>query len=227
MSVPKNWTGKKQGLLTFLRPTEEKDKKGYIIWEAQCDCGKKIFAAPNRGGKSCRCMVEKDWTGLKNRRLTFIRPTDKRTKASNIIWEALCDCGTTCYVRPSVNRGATKSCGCLKKETAKELQKRMSQQNRKYTPIISAARRRWQSCYKDIDFDTFYTMSQLPCDYCGIPPHRTTNGFTSNGLDRLDSTKGHTIDNVVPCCADCNWMKSNRTRENFLAHIRRISTHSI
>jgi len=34
------------------------------------------------------------------------------------------------------------------------------------------------------------------CYYCKRSP--------SNGLDRRDSTKGHTVCNVVPCCESCN-----------------------
>lgn len=39
-----------------------------------------------------------------------------------------------------------------------------------------------------------------PCSYCGtteIPP----------SLDRIDNDKGHTLDNVVPCCARCNYIR--------------------
>lgn len=38
-------------------------------------------------------------------------------------------------------------------------------------------------------------MSQ-PCYYCRAP--------ASAGLDRRDNNKGHSIDNVVPCCEKCN-----------------------
>lgn len=34
------------------------------------------------------------------------------------------------------------------------------------------------------------------CHYCEVLP--------SGGLDRIDNTKGHIIDNVVPCCVKCN-----------------------
>jgi hypothetical protein len=39
-------------------------------------------------------------------------------------------------------------------------------------------------------------MMQEPCYYCGIPD--------SCGLDRRDNTRGHSKDNVVPCCEKCN-----------------------
>jgi hypothetical protein len=40
-----------------------------------------------------------------------------------------------------------------------------------------------------------------PCIYCG------TNDFI--GCDRIDNNKGHTIDNVVPCCFVCNAARNN------------------
>lgn len=39
------------------------------------------------------------------------------------------------------------------------------------------------------------------CYYCG-DTHRL-------GLDRIDNSKGHTKDNVVICCYDCNVARSN------------------
>jgi hypothetical protein len=59
---PKDLTGLRIGTLTVLRFTGDKDKWGYYLWEAQCDCGNKIIRAscrfldtyqPNR---SCGCM---------------------------------------------------------------------------------------------------------------------------------------------------------------------------
>ena len=42
------------------------------------------------------------------------------------------------------------------------------------------------------------------CTYCGLSLPET-----GTSLDRKDSSKGYTIDNVVPCCTNCNTVKSN------------------
>lgn len=38
------------------------------------------------------------------------------------------------------------------------------------------------------------------CEYCG--------GTDMIGADRIDNTKGHSIDNIVPCCYRCNVIKN-------------------
>lgn len=48
--------------------------------------------------------------------------------------------------------------------------------------------------------DMIKTMNQ-PCIYCG--------DINKIGCDRIDNSKGHTIDNVVPCCVDCNKARSD------------------
>lgn len=47
-------------------------------------------------------------------------------------------------------------------------------------------------------------LAENKCHYCrGVLPE------TAYGLDRKDSTKGYTLDNVVPCCKNCNSMKNH------------------
>lgn len=178
----------------------------------------------------------KDWTGQKYGKLTFVRPTGTTDSSRHAIWELICDCGNThiasCH---NVKKGSVSSCGC-----------KNGQNTRKYTPIETTARHVWHGAYKDCDFDTFYTMSQLPCFYCGRAPFKTFNlgvtkrkhgipvseiqikegGFTYNGLDRIDSSKGHTIGNIVPCCWTCNHSKGSMTLEEFILHIERMYAHT-
>lgn len=51
------------------------------------------------------------------------------------------------------------------------------------------------------------------CLYCG----KASSGAHTNGIDRVDNTKGYTVDNVVPCCSKCNYMKRDMTQEEFAA----------
>lgn len=55
-------------------------------------------------------------------------------------------------------------------------------------------------CDIDIDWMIENIMTK-PCYYCG-DTHRI-------GCDRIDNSKGHTKDNVIPCCYDCNCARNN------------------
>lgn len=49
----------------------------------------------------------------------------------------------------------------------------------------------------DEQFSTFW---QKPCNYCG-------DKIETLGVDRVDSSKGYSLDNVVSCCEVCNRVK--------------------
>lgn len=77
--------------------------------------------------------------------------------------------------------------------------------------------------------EQFNTLVNSNCYYCGSSPEsRTSNKYTvvANGIDRIDSNNGYTIDNCVPCCTKCNYMKLNYTTKDFLSHIEKIYNHS-
>jgi hypothetical protein len=180
----------------------------------------------------------KDWTNQKYGKLTFLKPTNKLANGGSVIWKAKCDCGSICFLLPAdAKRGSRKSCGCLPPNAD-------GGNSRIYEPRISSARAIKNNAYKDCDFDIFYTLSQMPCHYCGRPPHRTYNlssskttrykiserqkldgYFTYNGLDRIDSNKGHTKDNIVPCCSTCNYMKRIMGYVEFLSHVELMHNH--
>jgi hypothetical protein len=186
--------------------------------------------------------MKKDWSNQKFGKLTLLTISDQKQRRK-YFWNAICDCGKQCLVIPgNCAAGKTLSCGCLQKEIAAKTGKN----NRQYDPIVSSARNIWRNVYSDgnIDFDTFYCISQKPCHYCGDLPYRIYNignsktkagkrsdmqkekgNFIYNGLDRLDNTKPHNIDNVVPCCSKCNSAKMEMSFDEFIFHIEKIWKH--
>ena len=61
--------------------------------------------------------AKRDLTGQKFGRLLVLNETSKR-KNNSIVWHCICDCGNEYDVAgPSLTRGRTRSCGCLKIES--------------------------------------------------------------------------------------------------------------
>lgn len=141
MSKAIDITGQKFGRLTALKPTENRNSRGSIMWLCKCECGtiKEICIADlrNKGTKSCGClsrekasqrfkeltkeerskMAMKDITGQRFGKLIAIKPTDKRN-GTNVIWELKCDCGNITYADTgNLGDGSTRSCGCLLRDT--------------------------------------------------------------------------------------------------------------
>ena len=78
----------------------------------------------------------------------------------------------------------------------------------KFTKIKMKAKER------GINFSLLFELyeTQLwgkPCHYCGCEIEVT-------GLDRKDSSKGYSRDNVVPCCWDCNRKKQDKPYDQFI-----------
>ena len=88
----------------------------------------------------------------------------------------------------------------------------------------------------DLSLSEFIALVTSPCTYCGSDPEERTMsiadrnlsiGYLSNGIDRLDSNFGYTLENSVSCCSVCNIMKSSMTYDTFIAHVQKILTKQI
>lgn len=128
-----NLLGQRFNKLLVKEETNQRDRRGSVVWLCQCDCGNTTFASTNdlRTGhkQSCGCLNKekaailgksnlKDLVGQKFGLLTVIAK-DKTEKTLNgstkIYWKCKCDCGNELIVRGnSLQSGNTKSCGCIK-----------------------------------------------------------------------------------------------------------------
>lgn len=81
----------------------------------------------------------------------------------------------------------------------------------------------------ELDESRFAFLVAQPCIYCGRSTsinYNTHKGeFKSNGIDRIDSSKGYTSDNVIPCCKNCNYAKRKMSLEEFAIWICSIVGH--
>lgn len=106
-----------------------------------------------------------------------------------------------------------------------------------YRNSIVGAKNRGHSF--SLSFEEFNDIISKPCYYCGEPPKLINKellikrGDTHqlpikyNGIDRLNPDEGYTIDNCVPCCSICNYMKHTQQKEDFLRHVEKVYNFSI
>ncbi len=146
-----------------------------------------------------------------------------------------CVCGTEKLCRREMLvSGDSKSCGCWKRELHRKkicLPSGRAVRNdilSRYKRNAAVWGREWS--LTDSQFDK---LILLPCHYCGVEhgnykesPNKT-GGLAYNGLDRKDSGKGYTLENVVPCCAICNRAKSDSPYEEFLAWLGRVARRPV
>jgi hypothetical protein len=177
--------------------------------------------------------------GSKYGKLTAIKDLGSRIygKSNRTFFLFSCDCGSQVKLPlKQVVSMRTRSCGCLPYED------RINSTNRYvYKSIKSNAKSRRLNF--EISYDDFLSISSKECFYCGQIDKRNKwsyVGYSSkssfiesvtnrelydsmiNGLDRLDSSLGYTMDNVVSCCGTCNRAKMDLKLDDFLSHIKKI-----
>lgn len=147
----------------------------------------------------------------------------------DVHWWCRCDCGGRIAANgTSLRNGHIRSCGCLQRESA-SLPPGVAAFNKLVRQMRNNARKRdyvWHLTDEQVAH-----LTKQPCYYCGTEPNQVSrskrlNGvYIYNGLDRLDNTRGYTIDNVVPCCFVCNQAKRSMTVGKFESWIVRAYEH--
>lgn len=174
---------------------------------------------------------KKNYVGQKFGLLTITKQyvgEDNRTHV-----ECICGCGKISNKLLTEVKNRIRSCrkcqrrGCANKKPAGE-----ASFNALYAQYRSNARN--GGCGEP---NKTFTLSQEDskklfrgnCFYCGEPPSRAYhpsrryNGeFICNGIDRMDNTKGYTVENCVSCCSFCNYTKNNTSFVTFIEWIRKV-----
>jgi len=174
--------------------------------------------------------LKKDLLGRRFGLLTVTGRIKKQKKTRNrYFWACRCDCGGEKLVSTAyLNRGWTKSCGCLWRKS------RLSTKEAETRILFGAYRTNAKN--RDHSFqlslDQFRQLVFSNCYYCGSKPDRSQTSYYSragrastlfNGIDRQDNGEGYVFENCVPCCKLCNYMKRSLDVETFLKHVRQIS----
>lgn len=165
------------------------------------------------------------------------------------LYRCLCDCGKVVEARGTSIKQGKCSCGCLQQEA------RLNTGYLKRTPEKTTYTIQYHSHkrgalgrgYTFFTRDVWLSFVIQPCHYCGGIDRRNSMGQKSNrkgfvndvtqeeldmyevscnGIDRVDSKKGYELDNCVPCCAQCNYMKIQYPQEQFLKKAEQIHTYT-
>ena len=173
-----------------------------------------------------------DLTGQKFGRLIVISRACNRShgrSAFNVFCDpALGGCGKSKEVlSQSLRIGVTNSCGCLIGDTQKSLKTGIystkageSGLNMLYLNYKRGATNRKYSF--ELTKEEFSMLTKRNCVYCGMEPNSIMkqgigsnvgvikhSSYTYNGVDRIDNTKGYTLENSATCCKICNIAKAN------------------
>ena len=163
--------------------------------------------------------------------LSFPKKT-KKGKISYQFAEVKCDCGVIFLAcSSSLRTGITKRCiNCAMKE--REKNKRITPQLEQLYKQKILARCAYCKFECDLTIEEFGEIISKDCYYCGKSPvpsvkfkkrkYNNTKPFLANTVDRIDSSKGYTKSNCLPCCKTCNTMKMNLSLEEFLCKINKL-----
>ena len=152
-------------------------------------------------------------------------------------WSCKCSCGQTSVVQLwALKNGRSTRCRSCSMGAVTASQRT----GRILPPTVAGFNRKLKDCKRgarerNLDWalsaDEARQLFTSDCFYCGRPPQQRVYGeptalhslFVCNGIDRVDNSKGYTVDNSVPCCGPCNIAKHALSQDEFLDMVNRIA----
>jgi len=225
-------SGRKYGKLYVVDMVLPSRDGHHAYWNCICDCGNKTivssYSLRTAHIKSCGCSKKDagfvrrlDLIGQTFSELTVVDFVEMRKEKS--YWNCICSCGKKIIVSgAALKSGNTKSCGCINLNP-----------DAAFNLAIDGYKRGAEN--RGISFeitkDEFREITQKDCFYCGESPKRIRKGalgdYVYNGIDRVDSSKGYVIENVVPCCGNCNFAKKLNTVSEFVSWVEKAYNHMV
>lgn len=236
-----NEIGNVYGRLIALRRDKSKIG-GEAYWICQCSCGSGEVSI--RGShlrrkmtKSCGCYrreitSERNFEDMEGKifgRLVVEQRVENTKSDNKVQWLCSCVCGTWVVVRARcLKRGSTRSCGCLMREGNNKLPSGEAAFNFLINNYKYKAKQR--GLMWGLTRNQFREITLQLCHYCNIKPKQVigegNNGcYVYNGIDRVDNSGGYFLENVVPCCGNCNAAKMAMGYEEFREWIGRVYNH--
>lgn len=131
----KNLVGQTFGSYKVVSRAERQPGDQHAKWICECSHGHRRIIRSNDLGllPMCGCLAKRkrDLIGRRFGRLTVISLHGRDANRNNQ-WRCVCDCGKeVTVISNSLLRGATKSCGCLKREKVSQANIARSKNNRR------------------------------------------------------------------------------------------------
>ncbi len=152
------------------------------------------------------------------------------SKGGKSYWLCDCECGGTVKaIASDLRRKNVTSCGCYRREFIRGNQ--LAEGESGFNGLYSRYRGRAKKY--DIPFnltkEEFRVFTKERCFYCGVDPSQSISSLDTgrsryiyNGVDRLDSDKGYSVDNCVSACSTCNYMKLDMSVSEFISSCQNI-----
>jgi hypothetical protein len=222
-------TGIRFGSLTAIERAE--NKNGVVYWNCLCDCGntKKVTTSHLRQGNvtSCGCKWHTNLIeDLCGKEFGFLKVLEKaKNKHGRVHWRCLCKCGNIKDIMAShLKRGAVTSCGCNRFGIGEESNswKGYGQVSGRYWTRIKrgADERKLEFSISIEQVWMLFEAQDKKCALTGLDIILDKEQTAS--LDRIDSSKGYTIDNVQWVHKDINKMKMDLGQEIFFKYCKLI-----
>ena len=176
----------------------------------------------------------KDISNEKFGKLFVLKFSGQIYKDGQALWECECDCGNIVYITGGHLRyGHTKSCGCLK-HTSKSNSpcwKGFGEISGGFwCEIKNSARKRDITITIVIkDIWNLFLQQDRKCALTNLPlkfGSKRLKEETTASLDRIDSSKGYTIDNVQWLHKTVNKMKMDLTQDEFVEFCKLIAQNA-
>ena len=69
----------------------------------------------------------------------------------------------------------------------------------------------------ELTLNNFAQLTSQYCAYCGQLPEQNYVG-----VDRIENDRGYSLENCVPCCGFCNYVKSSLSVKELQKHISKV-----
>lgn len=175
----------------------------------------------------------KDYTGITFSKVKVNGLSRRDRKSKVTYWDCTClICEksfekSTGSITDSINSNRFTCCGCTyyKKPDIESAYKEMFRRYKKGHSYRKKKQNKEEYNF-ELTYEDFREIISKPCTYCGLESdvyNVREWKLYCNGIDRIDSDKGYTKDNITTCCKVCNRAKNKMSLEEWNTWLDRIS----